>query len=484
MIMVLAVQLSCSAPKNKNALTAFESAFRFRDYETVKPLLADDFTISVYTGKSTESMFKSILKQYHQLDSLVEKNRNQNELGEKINATCYFKGQKPFLTGVQFDQQGKILYVDLLDQLYRAFRNRPSKKVATIPFEMIDGSIALEIKLNDTAEPFKMLFDTGADGMALSEAAASRANIKNIRDHQSSFVGSSSKVKFSSGNTIRLDSLEIPRQNLVVFPEIRGGFDGLFGGNFLSNYITRVDFDNGVIELFSFGQFEGKGKALSVDYTHMVPVFDAKLSIDGKKSVEGGFVFDTGAGYQIICFGPFVHENKLNMEFTPDYYSMNYSFGHPTRIAMGDIASVGMGDFTFDHVQGALQEYQEDNTEWAFKAGSVGIDLIKKFNFTVDLLHKVIYLEPNEMFGLPTDLTISGLQIGFERTGALVVREVVIGSEAAKNGIVPGTLITMINGIEAEELKNPDTMYDLRNKENSPYEIYLNDGERSMRITL
>lgn len=88
------------------------------------------------------------------------------------------------------------------DGLYRVDRNAQVKEVASIPFEIVENGIAIKIKLNKADREFLMLFDTGADGMALNPDSAYKAGVVVTKSKSASVVGGSQQVQYSADNTI------------------------------------------------------------------------------------------------------------------------------------------------------------------------------------------------------------------------------------------------------------------------------------------
>ncbi|MEL4308616.1 retropepsin-like aspartic protease [Joostella sp. CR20] len=384
----------------QQTVSTYEKAFKNRSFEAMEAILAQNFTIGVYQRPSTDIMLKSILSKYFQLDSIQLKEVNAVASGKEIKLKYFFKDRKPFVSNLKLNGNNQIQYVDLFDKLYKIDRYQNSEIVASFPFEMENGSIVVKVKLNDSPEEFKMLFDTGADGMAISEVTAKKAQVKNLRDRKTDVVGGTMNVKFSSGNTIHVGGISIPNQNTVVFGTVRNGYDGLFGKNFLAKYITRINFDTKTITLYSFGKFEypKEGCKLPFEYATQLPIVNLELELNSGKQVSGDFVFDTGADYNIIAFGPFVEANQLEEGFKVDFMSTNYSFGQQTAIKMGSANKLSIGTFDFKAVPTALQEFDADNQQWSSHDGSLGISIINRFNIIVNALDKVIYLEPNNNF--------------------------------------------------------------------------------------
>lgn len=488
-LLILLMSLMSSAQNlnlSKQLIKNYEKSFIDKDFSSMEKLISDKFTIGVYQRPSTDMMLKSILNKYYPLDSLQFLDEEKAGGIKTIKVKYFFKGQKATISNVVVNNDNKIQYVDLFDKLYRIDRYVPSKKIASIPFEVINGSIVLKIKLNDSDEEFKMLFDTGADGMALNETAASKATIKNVENRSTGVVGAKVNVKFSSRNTIHVGGIAIKNQNLVVFSKVRGGFDGLFGGNFLSKYITSVNFDTKRIELFTFGMFDYEvgGSILPISYATQLPIVNATLNFNNHKRFEGEFVFDTGADYNVIVFGPSVEKNNLEDGFPVAYQATNYSFGHQTGIKIGDVTSIDFDNSSLKNVPIALQEFQEDNKDWSSHDGSIGISVISKFNFIVNVLEKQIYLKPNKSFNKPFDFVLKGVKFGFTNTDELIVKEFIQGTKAKQLGVSLGDSVATINDYSSAELLNTDKVEDLKNSKEKEYIIIITEEHSSKRIKL
>lgn len=201
------------------------------------------------------------------------------------------------------------------------------------------------------------------------------------------------------------------------------------------------------------------------------------------KTVEGNFTFDTGAGYDLIAFGPFNHKNNLDKRLKIEYTSTNHSLGHQTQIIGGAIPNVAINGNNFPNVTIALQEYQENNKSWATADGSLGIDLIKRFNFTIDMLHKTVYLEPNNTFKKASSFYLSGLNLDFDDQNNLVVKRVTDTENEELKKIKPGAKIAQINDFEIADLRNPENIKKLKSSKD-PKDFIIEQNEQSIRISL
>lgn len=450
----------------------------------MKNLIAPEFTVGAGDSSSNEFYFNTIFKAFPNLDS-IQIGKSKVEKKETKTAVNFFfnrKEKKP--SEIVFNAENKIVYVTFFDGLYRVDRNAEVKKMASIPFQIIENGIAIKIKLNKADREFLMLFDTGADGMALNPDSAYKAGVVVTNNKSASVVGGSQQVQYSADNTIYIGDQVLKNQGLVIFPK-HGVYDGLFGANLLRNYITSVNFDTMTIDLYNFGNFNytGKAKPMIFEYKSGLPVVKMNLTFEDKKTVEGNFTFDTGAGYDLIAYGPFNHKNNLEASLKTEYNSVNFSLGKQTKIIGGAIPNVGINGNNFPNVTIALQEYDEANKSWAFADGSLGIDLIRRFNFTIDVLHKTVYLEPNKNFKKTASFYLGGLDLDFDENQNLLVKRIIDQQNEDLKKVKTGAKVTQINDFEAQELLNPENLKKLKASKESK-DFIIEQDDQSMRISI
>jgi C-terminal processing protease CtpA/Prc len=131
----------------------------------------------------------------------------------------------------------------------------------------------------------------------------------------------------------------------------------------------------------------------------------------------------------------------------------------------------------------ALQEYDEANKNWASADGSLGIDLIKRFNFTIDLLHKTMYLEPNKNFNKTPSFYLSGLDLDFDEKQNLLVKRVLDQQNEDLKKVKVGAKVTQINDFEAKDLVKPANLKKLKETKESK-DIIIEQDDQSMRISI
>ncbi len=438
------------AQQDHKLVQQIRQAFKDKNSANLKAALAPSFSIAGNTQQGAVRYLDHILSSYAAENVRFISMQKQNS-GHKVAIEISKTDKSTVQTAFYTDSADRMLYLDLFDQLYGMNRYQTSRLRAKIPFENHDGTIILSVKINDFKRPLRLLFDTGADGMAVSQQLADEIGLKVTRQNNASVVGGNMQIQVSDNNTISLDTLKLQGQGIAIFPEMHRETDGIIGNSLVKRFITKVDYDKCELLLYDFGnyQYEQQGHAIPVEMPAGLLIIPGNLEIRPGKSYSGNFVFDTGASYSLICFRPFVRTNRLLVSgFKPEYQG--------TTASMGMVSPTFTGrshNFSFSHLPAVpdlpvtLMAGGANNENWKPEFdGSIGVRLISRYNFTINLQNREIYLEPNHLYPYPQDFSIGRYLFGYDSEGKLRLLSLV-GAEDEKVKLATGAAISSINGI-------------------------------------
>lgn len=386
---------------NSDALIRdLNNALETKDIDKIRPWLADTFTISVSSDAEAVDIFDMLLRDERTADKVKLVSGGTDKAGRRILNVVFFEHGKKIKSIIGLTHDGKIEFVDYLNNLFGHSRYGKSRLVASLPFEMADGDkIVIKVRINQNPDTLRFMFDTGSDGMGLSKAMAARLGLEVAEKMETNIVGGVTNISISRDNEVRLpgSSVVLPAQSIGIFDEEPAhGCDGIIGLSIAQHYITRIDFERCVIDLYNFGEYDFGDKGflvpIEVDNIILVP---CGLNITGGKEVRGNFVLDTGASFNLICFSRFTRKNRLFFSgFKSDTSTRTIGIMgslRPTRI--GNVAEVTIGDnIMLNDVPVAMQLSYPEATAGE-KDGSLGIGILKRFNLTIDLLRRNIHLE-------------------------------------------------------------------------------------------
>lgn len=377
------------------AVQSLNAAFKDKKIETVKVVLAENFSIGTYMGDAALFCLRNVLGSY-KLDSLVLKDIHQ--IGDLTVAETKIEGARDSNTQIVLNQQYQILRVELFDKLYGVNRDQVAEEVATIPFEVQDGFIILTVTVNNDKQRLRFLFDTGADGMMVSPGLAERIGLKINKEQQASVVGGHINIKVSADNSVFLGDFELTHQSIAIFENISLEYDGIIGNTITKKYITHIDYDKKIMVLYSLGRFVSENAEMKVPVSVSTGniLIPAVLKMNENKPIHGKFAFDTGAGYHLIVFRPTVLKYRMLVDgFVQDSVGSTISMGISTPVFHGKAKSISFNkDWQIRDFPVTLMGKGGGTMSWIPQAdGSLGSKFIDGYNFTINLVDKYIYFQ-------------------------------------------------------------------------------------------
>lgn len=384
-------------------VSQLEQAVVGKDVSLLDGCIAPDFSISAATMPGAINYLQPILRQGAEVDSIrvasIGIHYREKDREKRLGLVFYLKGQAPIRTFAGLNEANQFRYIDYFDQLYGMSRDRTANLRAVIPFEWENNAIILSLRLNESERPFRFLFDTGADGMAITKHLADSLGLQVSREQSASIVGENRTIRISSGNVVYLDTLSIPNQNIAIFEDM-GTHDGIIGLNLAKQFIVKVDFDRLQLSLYSLGDYsyEPGGIRIPVKVPSGIMKTLCTLNLLGNKALTEEYIFDTGAGFHVVAFSPFVRKNRLLLSgFKYESSSSMLSMGHATLIYHGKAVDFKVGDVLHRKDMPIALQASSGGGNWDPEAaGSIGIQLISQYNFTINLVEKEIYMQPRD----------------------------------------------------------------------------------------
>ncbi|MDR0264749.1 MAG: retroviral-like aspartic protease family protein [Sphingobacterium sp.] len=466
--------------KEQIFIQKFNQACQSHEISLLSGDIANNFSVAGITGEEAKYRLEYFLKK-QKLNSIEITGQKTISKGTILSLGYKDGTNSNGTTELLLNQYGQLVHFSIADQLYGMVRKKNPKLRAVLPFENKNGSIYLYVKINGYKRPLKLLFDTGADGMAVTEELADAIGLKVTRENSASVVGGNTKIKVSDNNTIVLDTLKIPDMGIAIFQHVRKGSDGIIGNTLLRRFKTYIDYDKNQISLYDFGNnyYAGKGSLVPITMPSGALVLPGQLEIVTGKATKGRFVFDSGASYNLICFRQFVRTNKLLVSgFKSQMQSSTVSMGISSPTFIGNSSQ-----FTIDNLPPitglpvTLMGASAQNENWQPGVdGSIGNRLLSRYNLTINLAENEIFFSPNHSFGFPKDFILRDYQFGWTNDGKLSMISSASNNESGEL-IKAGTLIDSIAGFNADKIrKNPELLEKIKTDYiNRSIEIILSD---------
>jgi hypothetical protein len=331
------------------------------------------------------------------------------------------------------------------------FIEPPSRFLTRVHFQQLTGGvILLHGKLFGYPDTLNFILDTGSGGISLDSTTAAYLQLKptptdrTIRGiagiRQVSFVFDK-KLKLG---TLDIDSLDFHINDYEILNAVYGErIDGIIGFSVLSRYIFKINYDSMFFDIWSKGTMKyPRGGYLLKPLIATLPVQAARVR--DEKTLGARFLFDIGAGLNLMLSKEFVEDSSLLMKKRKLFYKEAEGLGGKIDMQLTVIREVKVGPYKFRNVPVYIFKDEFNITSYPFLAGILGNDILRRFNTILNYDKRDIYLVPNTHFQEPFDYSYSGVEL-YYIGDQIIIGDVAKGSPAEASGLKEGDVVIAIN---------------------------------------
>lgn len=360
------------------------------------------------------------------------------------------------------------------------------RDATTVPFQLVNNHIYVEVKLNGQG-PFRLLCDTGGANV-VSPTLAARLGLRSEGGLQGRGVGEKSEdFSLTKVETVTLGDVTLRDQLFVVFPlEPLGNVEGipvhgLVGYEVFKRFAVEVDYEAGRLTLTSPPSFRyaGKGVAVPFRFNGHVPQVDGK--IDG---IPGKFDIDTGSRASVDLLGPFAEQHGLARRYRAGSPRVTgWGVGGPARGQVVRARRLELGAVVIREPVAMISTQKAGAFVDPYVAGNVGGGVLRRFKVTFDYAGRVMYLEPNAHARERDVFDRGGLWANLGGQGYEVV-DVPEGGPAARAGLRAGDRIVGVNGAPASAMPLAEFRALLRSRPGTRVKLTVESGGQRRDVVL
>ncbi len=301
------------------------------------------------------------------------------------------------------------------------FKGKRNKQL--LAFTKTRGLIVLTTYINDKG-PFNFILDSGVGIMVITDPKLKDSlQLTYLRKFTLMGLGEGSEIdayttsflKIEIGATIaESTSAAILDKDVFDLSSYAGmPIHGLIGYDFFQSFVIRVFYEGGYLALYRKGKAKlfRKGTRLPINIENNKPYINVWVDEGDLKKTPLKMLIDTGAGHAMSL------ESYKNEPFPlPDQFMIaNLGVGLSGDIGgfLGRVTKLKLGKFEIDHLISSFPHYEDVAAKVLStpRNGSIGNQLLKRFEIIFDYDAGCIYLKPNSLFKGPFEHDMSGMEL-------------------------------------------------------------------------
>lgn len=366
------------------------------------------------------------------------------------------------------------------------------KNKIKIPFELTHNLIIVDVNFNGI--PLKMIADTGAensilfsfpenDSLVLHET--DKIKIKGVGSGETidAYVSKKNKLSIKEYEDINFEILLLPNQDISIINKLGIPINGILGSSFFESSLLEIDYKHKLLILhknklkYNDSRIK-KYKPIFIDFKERKPYVKIPIAINDKQK-KYKLLFDSGLGDGLWLF----ENDTLKCETQSFNDILGVGLSGEIKGKRSRIEKINFPGLSLSKVLVSYPDSVSFNQIEIIKDrnGSLGGDILKRFNWFLDYENKVFYCKENNLFSLPFEYNMSGIEV--QHSGSQLIKESV-RLETKNNQVNLNEFVfdnTDLKSIQKFELKPVFSIYAVR-KDSPGDKVGLLVGDKIIKI--
>lgn len=310
------------------------------------------------------------------------------------------------------------------------------QKKEKVRFKLINNLVVIPLEIN--GKELSFILDTGVNKTILfSLEENDSVGLKNVEKINLQGLGEGKPVDalIARNNTLKIKDIASFDETIYVILNDRFNFSakmgitihGIIGYSVFKNFIVNINYNSKTLVFHNPKRFKyrkcRKCETLPLRFFRRKPYVNALVQLDtiGSKKTEVKLLIDSGGSDAIWLFENSKEEIVTPKKYFKDVLGEGLSgtiFGQRSRIP-----SFSLGNFEFDEPTVSFLDETSSEKAQRFKQrnGSIGANILRRFNVWIDYQNKKIRLKKNRYFNDSFNYNMSGLSVVYD--GQQLVKE-------------------------------------------------------------
>jgi len=389
----------------------------------------------------------------------------------------------------KLDQYASNLDIDPVlfeppEQSSKDYQFIDADRAENIPFEFIENHLFIPVTV--AGKERLWVLDTGAGMTVLNKAFAEELGLEMEGEIKGQGAGGVVDVNLTTMPSYSVKGIRFQDQIAAVIDmdELirRLGLDvvGILGFDFLSRFVTKVDYANELVSFYEPETFTYTGEGHIADIHLANNVFRTSATLDDEH--PGNWMLDLGAGTTLLDGRYALREGYTEKH---GVVIMGHGAGNEYQLKKVRCDSMQFAGFTIHDPEISFAYGGSDTAFAADRIGILGNSLFRNFVLYCDYAGERLIVEKGGRFDQPWPVDNSGLQIAWNLNHEIEVLHVSQGTPAERGGFMKGDILRSINEIDAVLFEGVIAIRKLlRSDPGTKYEIVVNREGKSKKLQI
>ena len=376
------------------------------------------------------------------------------------------------------------------------FHLEGNRRRVKIPIEIHNNLIVVEVVVNDVL-PLKFILDTGVRSNILVDKYytdllgvnySRMITLYGLGRELSvnAYIASNVKLKMP-GVTATGQAILVLETDLLQFRNYLGvDIHGIIGYEIFSRFVVGIDYSSEVLTLYDPAHFKKRKKyqTVDLDVIDTKPYIDLHVLLNDTTSMNAKLMIDTGASHALVLNKD--SDERINIPEKNIRAKLGRGLTGDIEGNLGRAKALEISDYRLNDVIVSYPDTEMylDTLLYAHRNGSIGGEILRKFDLVFDYSSRKLYLKKNFKFKQPFEYNMSGLEVVADgrNLDKFKIEDVREGSPAALAGVLPGDQITDINELSQERLSLSRIFNILNAKEGKRITMSVDRNNRKLKF--
>ena len=396
------------------------------------------------------------------------------------------------------------------NNLYSQYKNKlPSvsfidttQSSMSLDFKLISNLIIIQLQINDS-KPLNFILDCGLRQTILTKLPFNDSiPFKPARKTTIKGLGSETDltVWHTFDNKFQINDIVCRNQHLFVLDDDRFEMskqmgieiNGIIGSIIFENFIVRIDYINEKIFFYEPKKYKYKREHkkrwinIPINVYKNKPYISVPITIQGDSTIMAKILIDSGASDALWLF-PGTNDSIIYKKTGTELF-LGQGLNGDIYGKQSTISSIQIGKYQLNEVTVSLPDTSaisnSISTDYPGRNGSVGAEILRRFDIIIDYSNKKLLLKRNRNFSDKFNFNLSGIEVEMPFLGLPIynISQIRKNSPADNAGLKKGDQIISLNNMSMVNYSLNDIIKIFRSKEGRKINMKVKRNEEEIKV--